>query len=218
MSNKKVQEMLPLYFVMGSQDCLGDPCVVLLEAIRGGITAFQYREKGVGAKSGIAKYDLGIELQKICKDHNIPFFVNDDIELAIKLQADGVHIGQEDEPVENVRSKIGSTMVLGVSAHTVEQAKDATAKGADYLGVGSIYPTNTKEDATNVNGPSIIQEMRDNDISVPIVAIGGIKAGKIQPIIQAGAEGVAVITAITHAEDKMSATRKLIEEVSSAMN
>ncbi|CRK80878.1 thiamine phosphate synthase [Neobacillus massiliamazoniensis] len=203
-----LQEALKVYFIMGSTNCLEEPAEVLKKAIAGGITFFQFREKGEGALNGAKKYALAKKLQGMCKEHQIPFLVNDDIELALELNADGVHIGQEDEPVSVVREKIGDK-ILGVSVHTFDEATSALKDGADYFGIGPIFPTKTKEDAKPSRGTVLIEALRENGINIPIVGIGGINSENAQSVIAAGADGVSVITAISHAESPKEATRAL---------
>jgi thiamine-phosphate pyrophosphorylase len=142
-----LREALRVYFIMGSTNCVKNPAAVLNEAISGGITLFQFREKGEGAFTGSEKYALAQMLQTICREHQIPFIVNDDIELAVTIDADGVHIGQEDETVKTVRTKIGADKILGVSVHSTEEALTAIQDGADYFGIGPVFPTKTKADA-----------------------------------------------------------------------
>lgn len=200
MWNENVREQLKLYFIMGSINCTQDPKQVLLEAIKGGITMFQFREKGISALTGREKTNLARDLQELCRKHGIPFIVNDDIELAVALNADGVHIGQDDADAKQVREKIGDK-ILGVSAHTLAEVKKAMADGADYIGAGPIYPTLTKLDAEPVKGTALIEEVRNSGILVPIVGIGGIQADNAHEVIEAGADGVSVITAISLSEN-----------------
>ncbi|MFZ7944481.1 thiamine phosphate synthase [Neobacillus sp. 19] len=210
-----LKDELSVYFIMGSPNCLKDPKEVLEEAIAGGITLFQFREKGKGALTDSAKYTLAKELQAICQENQIPFIVNDDIELALEIGADGVHIGQEDEPVKAVREKIGGK-ILGVSVHTTEEAMTALRDGADYFGIGPIYPTRTKEDAKPSKGTSLIETLRKNGITVPIVGIGGIIAENASPVIEAGANGVSVITAISQADSPRTAAKALKKAIEEA--
>ncbi|HWO74356.1 MAG TPA: thiamine phosphate synthase [Bacillus sp. (in: firmicutes)] len=207
-----LRELLRVYFIMGSPNCYQASEAVLEAAIQGGITLFQFREKGKGCLQGEEKLRLAQRLQTICKSYNIPFIVNDDIELALEIDADGVHIGQEDEPADAVRIKIGHK-ILGVSAHNLTEAEKAIAAGADYLGIGPIYPTTTKEDAKAAQGISFLKELRQTGIDIPLVGIGGITASNASPVIRAGADGVSVITAISHAEDPKAAARLLREAV-----
>lgn len=210
-----IRETLSVYFIMGSNNCLKDPREVLREAIAGGITLFQFREKGAGALSSGEKYQFARELQTICREHSIPFIVNDDIELARSLNADGVHIGQEDEPVKAVREKIGAGKILGVSVHNIEEANAALNDGADYFGIGPVFGTTTKEDAKPASGTSLIETLRAKGYTVPIVGIGGITPENAAEVILAGADGVSVITAISHAEFPRAAANLLCTGVNS---
>jgi thiamine-phosphate pyrophosphorylase len=207
-----LREALKVYFIMGSPNCRQEPAEVLKEAIAGGITIFQFREKGEGALKGAEKYALAKQLQTICKEHKIPFIVNDDIDLAIEIGADGVHVGQEDEPVKTVRERIGDK-ILGVSVHTEEEAITAIQGGADYFGIGPIFPTTTKEDAKPAKGPVLIQELRQKGYTIPIVGIGGITIDNAASVVEAGADGVSIITAISHAESPREAARALRKNV-----
>lgn len=191
--------LLRMYLVMGSVNCRIDPERVLTEALAGGITMLQFREKGPGALCGEPMIHLARRLQDLCRGAGVPFIVNDDVELALELGADGVHIGQDDESAEYVRGRIGDR-ILGVSAHTVEEARRAIVHGADYLGIGPIYPTTSKDDAKEAQGPGKLREMRAAGIKLPMVGIGGITVERVEEVICAGADGVAVISAVTHAE------------------
>lgn len=207
-SREQMIKLLPLYFIAGSINCPKAPREVLEEAIAGGITLFQFREKGTGAMSGPEKIALANELQQICRAHHIPFLVNDDVDLALELDADGVHIGQDDESVESVRLRIGNK-ILGVSAHTMEEAELAISQGADYLGIGPVYPTTTKEDAHEAAGFTLIQELRKAGNPIPIVGIGGINQENSAAVIGAGANGVSVISAISNAENARLAAKHI---------
>lgn len=208
MSREELRERLKVYFIMGSPNCKKEPTEVLKEAIEGDITLFQFREKGDGALVGLEKFELAKKLQAICQESNIPFIVNDDIDLALEMNADGVHIGQEDEPVEIVRKKVGNK-ILGVSVHNYDEAMRAIQGGADYFGLGPIYQTKTKADAKAVQGIKFITELRKKAIDIPLVGIGGITQENAQRVIEAGADGVSIITAITHADSIKEAAREL---------
>jgi thiamine-phosphate pyrophosphorylase len=208
----KLKERLKLYLVMGSPNCVKDPLKVLHEAILGGVTAFQFREKGEGALTGEDVIYLGSELRKLCKTHDVLFIVNDDVELALKLNADGLHIGQEDDSLQNIRIKMFDK-IIGVSAHNVAEAEIAVRNGADYLGVGPMYTTLTKLDAREVQGPRMIREIRQSGIVVPIVGIGGITAETAEKVVESGADGVAVVSAISLAALPQKAAEEILQIV-----
>jgi thiamine-phosphate pyrophosphorylase len=197
---------------MGSNNCQQEPTRVLERGLKGGITLFQFREKGTGAYTGDEKYQFAKKLQTICKENNVPFIVNDDVELALLLDADGVHIGQDDESAEKVRRKIGNK-ILGVSTHNLEEVEKAIAEGADYVGIGPIYSTTTKKDAKSAQGTTLIKEVRNKGMDIPIVGIGGITSENASPIIKSGADGIAVITDISLAIDPKENASKLINTI-----
>ncbi len=188
---------LSLYFIMGSPNCRHfSPEETLRLALEGGATFFQFREKGEGALTGEAKKELALRLQTICRSYRVPFLVNDDVALALAIDADGVHIGQDDAPAHVVRSQIGPDKILGVSARTVDEVTRAIKDGADYVGMGPIYDTTTKLDAKTPAGTSLIRNVRAAQLSIPITGIGGIHAHNYAPVIEAGGDGVSVISSI----------------------
>ncbi|WP_456276076.1 thiamine phosphate synthase [Bacillus sp. AK128] len=195
-----IREKLGLYLVMGSTNCEQDPAFVLEQSILGGVTMFQLREKGEGSFLGEQKLIFAKQLQAICKRYDVPFIVNDDVDLALEINADGIHIGQEDESVETVKKRMGKK-ILGVSCHNLHEAEQAIQHGVDYIGVGPMYPTTTKLDTRNVVGPELILSLREASISIPMVGIGGINEKNAKPIFEAGADGVAIISAISKAND-----------------
>lgn len=211
-SPEKMKKLLQVYFIVGSNNCKKNPAAVLTDAIEGGVTLFQFREKGTGARTGLDKLELAKDLQQICRKHRIPFLVNDDVDLALQIDADGVHVGQDDESVETVRERIGDK-ILGVSAHSIEEAELAIAQGADYLGVGPVFPTTTKEDAREAAGFTLIQQLRSIGCDVPIVGIGGINSSNCASVIEVGADGVSVISAISGALSITKAARELRAQV-----
>ncbi|MCR8644975.1 thiamine phosphate synthase [Paenibacillus sp. N1-5-1-14] len=217
------RDQLKLYLIFGSCNVRTDPCKVLDDAIRGGVTIFQYREKGSNALTGSAKYHLGKELQALCKKHQIPFIVNDDVELAMQLDADGIHIGQEDVAITEIKELFHPInhlprKIIGVSAHQVAEAVHAIEHGADYLGVGPMYLTQTKKDAREVVGQSMIKEIRKHGITLPLVGIGGIDTYNALPVIEAGADGVAVISAISQSQDPMHSAQQFIQLIQPILN
>lgn len=208
------KDKLSLYFIMGSQNCKPlSPLDVLKQAIEGGITCFQFREKDSGL-SMRETFSLGRTLREECRKHQIPFIVNDRVDLALLLDADGVHVGQEDLPANEVRQLTGEHMWLGVSARTVDEAERAITSGADYLGVGPMFPTRSKRDAKKPLGPDGLRSLRQRlSTSIPIVAIGGIQATHVPEIISAGANGIAVISAIASQPHPNEAAAKLAKVV-----
>lgn len=208
-----MRQYLKLYFIMGSNNCKQNPVEVLSEAIAGGITLFQFREKGPGALMGQAKFELAKRLQKLCRQHHIPFIVNDDISLAIAIDADGVHIGQDDEPAGSIRARLGPNAIIGVSAHTLVEAQQAIRDGANYLGIGPVFPTQSKDDAKEVQGTILIKELRAKGSHIPLVGIGGITIDNATSVIQAGADGVSVISAIAGADSVRDSAAHFIREI-----
>ncbi|WP_416148854.1 thiamine phosphate synthase [Salipaludibacillus sp. HK11] len=198
-NNLFIKNALKLYFISGTNNVNKPLPEVLSEAISGGITLFQFREKGDASLTGRSKREMALKLKQICQANQIPFIINDDVELALEIGADGVHVGQTDANGPFVREKIGDNKILGISAHTIAEAKQAVKDGADYIGVGPMYPTNSKADAEEACGPEMISAMREEGITIPIVAIGGIDIHRTRGIAQAGADGVSVISAIASA-------------------
>lgn len=165
------------------------------EALKGGITCLQLREKHLDRDLFLQE---AVEICKLCKSYNVPFIVNDDVEIAIKSGADGVHVGQDDMSVGRVRRLVGENMIIGVSAHSVDEAL-AAAGGADYLGVGAMFGSATKTDA-NVTSKGTLKEIC-RAVDLPVVAIGGINKSNILQLTGRGMDGVAMVSAIFAAED-----------------
>ncbi|MBB6284795.1 thiamine phosphate synthase [Geobacillus subterraneus] len=214
-ASEEMKERLAVYFIMGSQNSERPAADVLKEALDGGVTLFQFREKGANALKGAEKEALARQLQRLCRAYGVPLIVNDDVELAIAIDADGVHVGQDDEDARRVREKIGDK-ILGVSAHNVEEARAAIEAGADYIGVGPIYPTRSKDDASEAQGPGVLRHLREQGIAIPIVAIGGITVDNATAVIEAGADGVSVISAIASAPAPKAAAAALATAVRAA--
>ena len=178
------------------------------QALQGGATFIQLREKNLDQDHFMEE---ALELKKLCAAYHVPFVINDNVEIAAKMDADGVHVGQSDMEAGDVRAKLGPDKIIGVSAQTVEQAILAEQRGADYLGVGAMYPTGTKKDATAVTPEALSAICQAVDI--PVVAIGGINKDRLEPLKGTGVDGVAVVSAIFAAEDIEKATRELKEAV-----
>lgn len=211
--SEDMRRLLKLYFIMGSVNCKLSPVDTLTAAADGGITLFQFREKGPSALRGAARLRLGQQLRQICRAYSIPFIVNDDLELAATLNADGIHVGQDDRPARLIREQLGEHKIIGVSAHNLTEARQAIADGADYLGVGPVYPTSSKDDAQAVRGTTVIEELRRSGLSIPVVGIGGITLENAPPVIRAGADGLSIISAIAGAEDIRETTRRFAQLV-----
>ncbi len=178
---------------------------IIRQAVAGGASVVQLRDKSA---SGRELYALGRELLPITRAADIPLIVNDRVDIALAINADGVHVGQDDLPAAIVRELIGSHRLLGVSVETVEQAQVAAAAGADYLGVGTVYATSTKPDTNPPIGVVGVAQIVQAS-SLPCVAIGGINATNAVPLVQAGVAGVAVISAVIAAADPALAAYQL---------
>ncbi|MEC1589240.1 thiamine phosphate synthase [Bacillus sonorensis] len=211
-SRQTLKDLLSVYFIMGSNNTAGDPLAVIEAALKGGASLFQFREKGDDALKAEDKIIFAKKVQALCREAQVPFIVNDDVELALELDADGVHIGQDDEKAENVRASIGDR-ILGVSAHTLEEVMKAEKDGADYIGAGPIYPTETKLDAKAVQGVALLKEIRRRGIKIPAVGIGGITLENCAPVIEAGADGVSIISAISTSPDPEQAAGAFLAKV-----
>ena len=166
------------------------------DALKGGVTCVQLREKELDDAAFLQE---AMELSALCRSYGVPFIINDNVEIAIKCHADGIHVGQEDMAAADVRAKVGPDMIIGVSAHSVEEAQLAVAHGADYLGVGAAFSTHTKTDV-DVLPEGRLKEICDS-VDVPVVAIGGIHKDNILKLKGSGADGVALVSAIFSAED-----------------
>ena len=178
------------------------------KALDGGVTFVQLREKELAQE---AFYKEALEIQALCREKNIPFVINDNVALAKDIDADGVHVGQEDMEAGDVRSLLGPDKIIGVSAHSVEEALLAEKRGADYLGVGAAFSTNSKKDVSCISHETI----RDicQAVQIPVIAIGGINETNIEELKGTGICGVAVISAIFAKKDITGAARTLRERV-----
>ena len=173
-------------------------------ALKGGATCIQIREKHLDNKDFLNE---ALQVKALCRQYNVPFIVNDNAEIALKCGADGIHVGQHDMDASDVRALIGDKMILGVSAQSVEQAIKAEKHGADYLGVGAVFPTATKADADYVPYETLKQIC--SAVNIPVVAIGGISKGNINMLSGSGVDGVALISAIFSAPDIEKECREL---------
>lgn len=177
---------------------------VVKESLDGGATFIQLREKNLDEAAFLEEAK---DLQALCKEYGVPFVVNDNVDIAIAMNADGVHVGQSDMEAGNVREKLGPDKIIGVSAQTVEQAVLAEQRGADYLGVGAVFPTGSKDDANEIS----IETLKAicEAVSIPVIAIGGITQQNVSELGGSGICGIAVISAIYAQADIAEAARNL---------
>ena len=173
-------------------------------ALQGGATCVQLREKELDDEAFLNE---AIEISALCKQYGVPFFINDNVEIAIKCHADGIHVGQEDMEAAQVRQRVGDDMIIGVSVHSVEEALDAVKNGADCLGVGAMFSTSTKTDV-NVLPKETLRDICAA-VNIPVVAIGGIGKSNISQLADTGVDGVALVSAIFAADDIESECRLL---------
>ena len=176
------------------------------DVLSNGATFLQIREKDLGANAFEAE---AAKLKELCRRYHVPYVVNDSVEIALAIDADGVHVGQSDIRGRDIRSLIGPDKILGISAGTVEEAVAAEAAGADYIGVGAVFGTSTKKNARNLSVEKL-QEIR-HSVSIPVVAIGGIHAGNLLELSGSSVDGVAVVSAIFAADNPGEATARLLE-------
>lgn len=200
------KESLLLYAVT-DRYWLGDETLLsqVEKAIKGGATFIQLREKTLDEE---AFYEEAVEIQALCKKYNVPFVINDNVDIALRMHADGVHVGQSDMEAGDVRALIGPDKILGVSAQTVEQALKAQERGADYLGVGAVFPTGSKDDADDVSHETL--KAICDAVDIPVIAIGGISRKNVLELKGTGICGIAVISAIFAQKNIEEATRDLL--------
>ena len=195
-----------LLYAVTDRSWLGDKTLAeqTEEALKGGVTFVQIREKELDREHFREEAE---ELKALCARYQVPFVINDDVDLALEVDADGVHVGQSDMEAGDVRKKLGPDKIIGVSAQTAEQALRAQEHGADYLGVGAVFPTGSKADATEVSRETLEEICRAVDI--PVIAIGGIGRENVMELKGSGICGIAVISAIFAQNDIEAAAREL---------
>ena len=208
MGNCSEKELM-LYAVT-DRHWLGDDTLYdqVKKALDGGATFIQLREKNLDREDFLAE---AIEIQKLCKEYGVPFVINDEVSIAKDIDADGVHVGQSDMEAMDVRKLLGPDKILGVSAQTVEQAVIAEKHGADYLGVGAVFATGSKDDADDVSHETL--KAICEAVSIPVIAIGGITKGNVAELSGSGICGVAVISAIFGQDNIQKATEELKKSV-----
>ncbi len=176
------------------------------KCLKGGATFVQLREKELDQEHFLEEAK---EIKELCKKYQVPFVINDNVEIALEMDADGVHVGQSDMEAGDVRAKLGADKIIGVSAQTVEQAILAEKRGADYLGVGAVFPTGSKDDADDVSRETL--KAICEAVKIPVIAIGGISKKNVSELAGSGICGVAVISAIFAQPDIEAATKELRE-------
>lgn len=173
-------------------------------ALKGGVTCVQLREKDLNDEDFLAE---AVEIRALCKQYHVPFFINDNVEVAVKCKADGIHVGQDDMAASSVRQKVGDDMMIGVSVHSVSEALEAVKNGADCLGVGAVFPSSTKTDASLVS-KDVLRDICAA-VDIPVVAIGGISKSNLCELSGTGVDGVALVSAVFAAKDIESECRLL---------
>lgn len=176
-------------------------------ALKGGVTIVQLREKNLPEDEFVAE---AIRVKELCSRYNVPLIINDNADVALKSGADGVHVGIEDTPVAELRQKVGKDFIIGATAKTVEQAQSAEKAGADYLGVGAVFPSPTKKNAIRITAEKLKEIC--SSVSVPAVAIGGISLDNVSEIKGCGVNGIAVVSAIFASDDIQKAASELKEK------
>ncbi len=214
-SDKRLDEKDLLLYAVTDRHWLNGRTLyeVVKESLDGGATFIQLREKELDNEHFLEEAK---ELKKLCAEYKVPFVINDNVDIAIQMDADGVHVGQSDMEAGDVRAKLGPDKIIGVSAQTVEQAILAEKRGADYLGVGAVFPTGSKDDADDVSHETL--KAICDAVSIPVIAIGGITVDNTPELAGTGICGIAVISAIYAADDIPAATAKLKEVTEKTVN
>jgi len=204
-----------LYCILGEEFSLGRSNVYMAEQmVKAGVGIIQYREKD---KKKLYKLEECTKIRSITKEAGTLFIINDDIDIALLTQADGVHVGQDDLPAKDVRRLIGNEMILGISTHSPKQALAAVSDGADYIGTGPIFKTFTKKDVCAPVGLGYLEYVVKN-IDVAHVAIGGIKESNLDEVIAAGATCVCMVTEILGAQDIISTIKRITDKINYGVN
>jgi thiamine-phosphate pyrophosphorylase len=175
------------------------------DSIKGGVTLVQLREKNI---SSLDFYNIAVKMKKLVNSYGIPLIINDRLDIALASEADGLHIGQEDLPLEITRKLLGPHKILGYSVANVEQALFGQSKGADYLGAGTVYPTSSKSDTGLAIGTEVLKKIKQH-VSLPVVGIGGIGLSNIEEVKMTGIDGISLISAILGSMDIEATSRAL---------
>lgn len=198
-------------YLVTDRDILGnrDLCKAVEDSIKGGATIVQLREKFIDDEKFL---EIAKEVQKVTKTYNIPLIINDNVKIAKIIDAEGVHIGQSDESLEQARRELGEDKIIGVSVGSVEEAQKAEIGGADYLGIGTVFFTGSKKDINEPLGLENLEKIA-HCVKIPSVAIGGIHLDNVKDVMKAGVNGVAVISEILGKEDIEEATKVLLSYI-----
>ena len=196
---------LSLYLVTDKSDDVEKFLKTIEEAIKGGTTVVQIREKTAAT---LDFYNLALKVKEITTKYNVPLIINDRVDVALAIDADGVHVGQSDMPCDVTRKLVGPDKIVGVSAATIDEAKKAENDGADYIGTGAVFPTATKDDAPKIT-KNDLKKIVDS-ISIPVVAIGGITLENASQLTDTGIEGLSVVSAIMSSDDPRKSAEKLL--------
>ena len=196
---------LSLYLVTDKSDDVEKFLNTIEEAIKGGVTVVQIREK---TAETLDFYNLALKVKEITTKYDVPLIINDRVDVALAIDADGVHVGQSDMPCDVTRKLIGDDKILGVSAATIDEAKKAQKDGADYIGSGAVFPTATKDDAPSITKKDLKEIVES--INIPVVAIGGITLDNACELLDTGISGLSVVSAIMSAENPKKASEELL--------
>lgn len=196
---------LSLYLVTDNSDNEEKFLKTIEEAIQGGTTVVQIREKTADT---LDFYNLALKVKEITTKYGVALIINDRVDVALAIDADGVHVGQSDMPCDVTRRLIGEDKILGVSAHTIEEAQKAERDGADYIGSGAVFPTSTKADANRVTKEELKEIVKS--INIPVVAIGGISEENAHELADTGIAGLSVVSAIMSSENPKKASQNLL--------
>ena len=197
---------LSLYLVTDNSDEVEKFLKTIEEGIKGGVTVVQIREKTADT---LDFYNLALKVKEITAKYNVPLIINDRVDIALAIDADGVHVGQSDMPGDVTRKLIGENKILGISAATIDEAKKAQKDGADYIGTGAVFPTATKDDAPSVTKNELKEIV--NSIDIPVVAIGGINLENASQLTDTGIAGLSVVSAIMSSDNPKKSSEELLK-------
>ena len=197
---------LSLYLVTDNSDDEEKFLKTIEDGIKGGVTVVQIREKTADT---LDFYNLALKVKEITSKYNVPLIINDRVDVALAIDADGVHVGQSDMPCDVTRRLIGEDKILGISAATIDEAKKAQKDGADYIGTGAVFPTKTKDDASSVTKEELKKIVES--INIPVVAIGGINLENASQLADTGIAGLSVVSAIMSSENPKKSSQELLK-------